>query len=273
MTTGTGRVKHPGPGDHPAHHPVTGGTDGSTRAIPVAPNPRPAPRRRSGGSGGSTWRVPTALIALTVIPVTAGFLRLLEIVGGPALLPTNPRVDAAPAPVVFHIVAAALFALLGALQFSTRIRRRRPNWHRRSGRMLVVAGLVVAGSGLWMTLFYPDAPGGDLLWAVRLLVGSATATALVLGFTAIRRRDIRSHRAWMIRGYALAAGAGTQLFTEGISKAAFGDGDLSKALSMTAGWLINIAVAEWVIRHPVARHPRSRRARTAQPPAPVVASP
>ena len=38
----------------------------------------------------------------------------------------------------------------------------------RSGRILVVAGLVVAGSGLWMTLFYAGAPGGDLLWGIRL---------------------------------------------------------------------------------------------------------
>ena len=56
--------------------------------------------------------------------------------------------------------------------------------------MLVVAGLVVAGSGLWMTLFYPGAPGGDLLWAIRLMVGSAIAASIVLAFTAIRRRDI-----------------------------------------------------------------------------------
>ena len=79
-----------------------------------------------------------------------------------------------------------------------------------------------------MTLFYPDAPGGDLLWAVRLLVGSAMAASIVLAFTAIRRRDIPTHRAWMIRAYALAAGAGTQLFTQGISEAAFGTGDLPR---------------------------------------------
>jgi uncharacterized membrane protein len=209
---------------------------------------------------GSAWRVPTALVALTVIPVVAGILRLLELGGGPVLLPTNPRVDASPAPVVLHIVAAALFALLGALQFSARLRRRRPGWHRRSGRLLVVAGLVVAGSGLWMTLFYPDAPGGALLWAVRLLVGSATAVSIVLAFTAIRRRDIPTHRAWMIRAYALAAGAGTQVLTQGISEPAFGTGDLPKALARSSGWLINLAVAEWIIRRPSTRRPSTRRA-------------
>jgi len=100
--------------------------------------------------------------------------------------------------------------------------RTRPAWHRKSGRLLVVAGLVVAGSGLWMTLFYPDAPGGTLLWVVRLLVGSGVAVSIALAFTAIRRRDIPSHRAWMIRAYALAAGAGAQVFTQAIANRSSG---------------------------------------------------
>jgi uncharacterized membrane protein len=214
------------------------------------------------GSAGSSWRVPVALLVLSAIPVVAGTLRLLEIAGGPQLLPANPRIDAVPAPVVVHIVAAAVFAILGVFQFSARLRRRRPSWHRRSGRVLVGAGLAVAGSGLWMTLFYTGAPGGQLLWAVRLLVGSAMAAFIVLGFTAIRRRDLAAHRAWMIRAYALAVGAGTQAFTQGVGEALFGTGELSTALSMSAGWVINVAVAEWVIRRPRARRVDRARTRT-----------
>jgi uncharacterized membrane protein len=214
------------------------------------------------GSVGSSWRVPAALLVLSAIPVVAGSLRLLEIAGGPQLLPANPRIDAVPAPVVVHIVAAAVFAILGVFQFSARMRRRRPSWHRRSGRVLVGAGLAVAGSGLWMTLFYTGAPGGQLLWAVRILVGSAMAAFIVLGFTAIRRRDIAGHRAWMIRAYALAVGAGTQVFTQGVGEALFGTGELSTALSVSAGWVINVAVAEWVIRRPRARRVDRARTRT-----------
>jgi hypothetical protein len=97
-------------------------------------------------------------------------------------------------------------------------------------------------------LFYSGAPGGDLLWAVRLVVGSAMAASIVAGFAAIRRRDIPAHRAWMIRAYALAVGAGTQVVTQGIGEAAFGTSDLSTALSISAGWVVNAAVAERVIR-------------------------
>jgi uncharacterized membrane protein YozB (DUF420 family) len=209
---------------------------------------RPAARRRPGPPGGSSWRVPAALVLLSVIPVVAGSLRLVEVVGGPQVLSSNPRIDVSPAPVVVHIVAAAFFALFGAVQFSARLRRRHRDWHRRSGRLLVAAGLLVAGSGLWMTLFYSGAPGGELLWAVRLVVGSAMAASIVAGFAAIRRRDIPAHRAWMIRAYALAVGAGTQVVTQGIGEAAFGTSDLSTALSISAGWVVNAAVAERVIR-------------------------
>ncbi len=210
----------------------------------------------------ATWRAPAALIVLSVIPLVAGSLRLLELAGGAQLIPANPRIDASPAPLVVHVVAATVYVLLGAFQFPARLRRRRPGWHRGSGRILVVAGLLVAGSGLWMTVFYTGAPGGALLWAIRFLVGSAMTVSLVLGFTAVRRRDIAAHRAWMIRAYALGLGAGTQTLTQGIGEGVFGTGDLSTALSLGSAWVVNAAVAEWVVRRPSAR-------RTGSPPAGV----
>ena len=225
----------------------------------TVPHTRPVAPRRPGTRDRSSWPVPLVLVVLSLIPVTSGLIRLIEVAGGPQLMPTNPRIDASPVPVVVHVVGAALYALLGAFQFSARLRRRHLNWHRRSGRILVAAGLAVAGSAIWMTLFYTGGPGGDLLWVIRLLVGSAMAAFLVLGFAAIRRRDIPAHRAWMIRAYALGLGAGTQAFTEGIGEALLGTTDLSKAVSLGSGWLINVVVAEWVIRRPSVR--RARRAR------------
>jgi hypothetical protein len=68
----------------------------------------------------------------------------------------------------------------------------------------------------------------------------------------------------MIRAYALGLGAGTQVFTEGLGAAALGTGDASKAVSLSAGWIINAVVAEWVIRRPI----RRRSARPALAPSP-----
>ena len=198
-----------------------------------------------------SWPVPVALVALSAIPLTAGTLRLVQLAGGPAVIPADHRFAGFPLALVLHIVGAAVYALVGAFQFVPRFRRRHLVWHRRAGRALTVAGLMVAGSALWLTLFYPPQPGtGHLLYVLRLVFGSAMAACLVLGFTAIRRRDIAAHRAWMIRAYAIALAAGTQVFTEGIGGAVFGTGVLRADLAKGAGWVINLAVAEWVIRRP-----------------------
>ncbi len=208
--------------------------------------------------------VPAGLVALAAIPVLAGTARLIEMFGGPELRPTDPRFAALPAPVVIHVVAAIGYALLGAFQFSHRLRRRHPGWHRRAGRVLVALGLAVALSGLWMTLVYPYKEGtGDLLYVFRLLFGSGMAASLILGLAAIRRRDIARHRAWMIRAYALALAAGTQAFSVGFGEALFGAGVVRTDLMMGAGWAINLAVAEWIIRRPSARRTHSTGTPTA----------
>jgi len=220
----------------------------STQTTVTTPGLRGRPR---------SWPVPAALVALSAIPLTAGALRLVQLAGGPAAMPADHRFSGFPVALVAHIVGAALFALIGAFQFVPRLRR--GSWHRRAGRVLAVAGLVVVGSALWLTLFYEAQPGtGDLLYVFRLVFASAMAGCLVLGFTAIKRRDIAAHRAWMITAYAIGLGAGTQIFTQGFGGAIFGTGVLAGDLAKGAGWAINLAVAVWVIRRPVVR--RRRRA-------------
>jgi uncharacterized membrane protein len=198
-----------------------------------------------------TATVPGALVALSAVPVVAGALRLLQLAGGPQVLPADPRFAGLALPLVIHILGATTYALVGVLQFAPRFRRRHWAWHRRAGRVLALAGLCVAGSALWMTLAYSPKPGtGDLLFVLRLVFASAMAGSLVLGVSAIRRRDIAAHRAWMIRAYAIGLAAGTQAFTEGFGSALFGTGELRGDLAKGAGWVINLAVAEWAIRGP-----------------------
>jgi uncharacterized membrane protein len=198
-----------------------------------------------------SWPVPAALVALSAIPLTAGTLRLIQLSGGPAVIPVDHRFAGFPLPLVVHIVGATTYALVGILQFVPRFRRRHLTWHRRAGRVLAVAGLLVTVSALWMTLFYEAQPGtGALLHVLRLAFASAMGTCLALGLTAVRRRDIAAHRAWMIRAYAIGVAAGTQAFTEGIGGAIFGTGVLAADLAKGAGWVINLAVAEWAVRRP-----------------------
>jgi uncharacterized membrane protein len=218
----------------------------------------PARTTRSTRSTGR-W-VPFALVALVLVPAILGSLRVVELVGGPAIIPANSRFAASPVPLVVHIISAVAYALLGAFQFSAALRRRRPDWHRMAGRVLVLLGLVVAFSALWLTLFLPRQPGtGELAYGFRLAFGSGMAASIMLGFAAIRRGDVARHRAWMTRAYALGLGAATQVFTLGIGPAAFGPSALTHDLSLGAAWVINLAVAEYIIRRSVSRRTITRR--------------
>ena len=223
-------------------------------------NAKPTPTRVPAKAGSAKWLI-AALLLLSVIPLAGGAFRLSELAGGAKITPANARFFAVPWPVVLHILSAAVYTILGPFQFSTRFRRRRPGWHRVAGRLLVGGGLLVGFSALWMTLFYPRPAGtGELLYALRLVFGSAMVGSIILGFAAIRRDDVRRHRAWMLRAYAIGLGAGTQALTLMIGELVAGPpNELSRALLMGAAWVINLTVAEWAIRKQPAplAHPTS----------------
>jgi uncharacterized membrane protein len=196
------------------------------------------------------WLVPAGLLLLSAVPVAAGSARVAELAGGARVTADNARFFATPLPVVLHIFGATVFCVLGAFQFVPALRRRRPRWHRLAGRLLVPCGLAAALSGLWMTLFYDLPPGdGDLLTVFRLCFGTAMAVSIVLATLAIRRRDVRRHRVWMTRGYAIGLGAGTQVLTHVPWTLLVGvPGEVTRAMLMAAGWVINLVVAEWALR-------------------------
>ncbi len=220
-------------------------------------NPRATqPSRRS------EWLVPALLVLLGLVPALAGTGRLAGLARGGPVTPENARFFALPLPVVLHLLTVIPFSLLGAFQFAAAFRRRRPDWHRAAGRVLVACGLVAAASGLWMTLAYPW-PAGDgvAVYVERLVFGSAMAFSIGCGLLAIRRRDFAAHGEWMMRAYAIGMGAGTQVLTHLPWFILVGKPtETPRAVMMGAGWVINVIVAEWVIRR---GHERARGLRTA----------
>jgi hypothetical protein len=192
--------------------------------------------------------------------MVAGAARLTQLTTGAAVTADNARFFASPTPVVLHIIGATLFSILGALQFAPRLRRR--SWHRTAGKVVFVAGFVAATSGLWMSVFYPRPPQDAFsLEVVRIVVGVAMTAFLVLGLLRIRSSDVAAHRAWMMRGYALGLGAGTQVLTHIPWLVLFGaPSGWTRTMLMSAGWIINLAVAEWFIRTRPLPAATSRRA-------------
>jgi hypothetical protein len=190
-----------------------------------------------------------ALLLLSAIPAIAGAARMTELGRGAAITAENARFFASPIPVLAHIISSTLYAVLGAFQMGASLNNRHSKHHRRLGWLLLPSGLVSALSGLWMNQFYQLPPlDGALLYAMRIVFGGLMALSIVLSLVAIRKRDFAAHGAWSLRAYAIGMGAGTQVLTHLIGAPIVGAVDIyERALMMGAGWVINLAVAEWVI--------------------------
>jgi hypothetical protein len=154
--------------------------------------------------------------------------------------------------VTLHILAVVPYSILGALQFAPTLRRYR--WHRVVGGLLVPFGLIGALSGLWMAQFYPWPQGdGEAVYGERLIAGTVMTLAIVRGVWSLKEHDYAAHGAWMMRAYALGMGAGTQVLTHLPWFVFVGTpGEAGRAVLMGLGWIINYAVAEYVIHRRVA---------------------
>jgi uncharacterized membrane protein YozB (DUF420 family) len=197
-----------------------------------------------------SWLIPAGLIALSVLPLIGGAMRMIQFATGAQGDPTGARLLAAPIPLFLHILSSSIFFVLGAFQFSPAFRRSRPDWHRAAGRVLIPGGVLSAVTGIWMACIYPPLFGdGTAATVIRIVVGTCIVVFIALGFAAIRQRNVASHRAWMMRAYALAIAAGTQPLTLA-PIIVFPElyGELGYTLGLGAGWVVNIAFAEWLIR-------------------------
>lgn len=204
------------------------------------------------------WKIPLALLTLSAIPCAAGVARLLGMASHSAAHSTalgavnadSERFLASPLITLMHIVAASLFCLLGAFQFSASLRRHHPRWHQVAGRVVAASGVLAALSGMWMAARFaiPEALQGNLLLGVRLVVGTAMAVAIVLAVQAALQRKMAAHRAWMLRAYALGQGAGTQVVPLLPWMLSFGPPSaLQRDVLMSLAWLLNLLIAEKII--------------------------
>lgn len=199
----------------------------------------------------SDFTVPSLLLGLSFVPVLGGLVRLKSLLGSAPCGGEDARFCTAPLPVVIHVVAATIYVLLGAFQFSTGIRRSWPTWHRRAGALLVGSAILTGATGVWMAAAYaiPTSLQGPLLRGMRLLVGAAMLTSIAKGWTSMVLRDFAQHEAWMIRAYALAQGAGTQaVIILPLMLVAGPVVGFTRDVLLSAAWVINVIAAELLIR-------------------------
>jgi hypothetical protein len=204
-------------------------------------------------------RTPRLVVSIAVVAVVATPVLLFPYL---SLDPDRSRIPVTTelhyATLVVHVLTAATALLLGVLQLVPRLRARR-GLHRRLGQAFLLAGVVAFGlTGIPLALTTPDGNVtryGILVPAVGWLVCAA------LGWTAIRRRRLAAHRAWMIRTYALTLFAITTRMMVPVLivlQMPFQDDRSPSAVRALVastipygqwlGWIVNLAVAEYIIR-------------------------
>ncbi|MBX7167652.1 MAG: DUF2306 domain-containing protein [Pirellulales bacterium] len=120
----------------------------------------------------------------------------------------NVRYARRPWLTLVHLAGGLLFLITGPLQFSPSLRRRSLALHRWSGRIFLFGSALAVGSALVFVIVLPvfggfSATAGTSLGAVLFIIALAEA------WRCIRRRDVRSHREWMLRAYAIGLGIAT----------------------------------------------------------------
>lgn len=159
-----------------------------------------------------------------------------------------------PAGVYAHVFGAAIALAAGPFQFSATLRRKRPALHRWAGRLYLTGGVLVGGlSGLYIAQF---AFGGTIS---RTGFSALAVLWLLTGFMAyraIRRRDVRAHRRWMVRNFSLTLAAVTLRLYIPLAFAAGIPFETAYPWIAWLCWAPNLAAAWWLGSSPaVARAP------------------
>ena len=187
-----------------------------------------------------------ALAVATAIPILAAAVGAVQIPLG-AVPPDSQRLLVAPVSFFLHALAGVLFGVTGPMQFVRSLRHRFGRLHRATGLVFVAAGMLLGASGLSLLAQVP-AVATPPLEVMRALTGAALVGALALGLTA---RDRSDHRAWMIRAYAIGMGSGTValVFFPLVVLTGEPPRGLAADLIFVGWWLLNILLAELLIRH------------------------
>ncbi|REL30850.1 DUF2306 domain-containing protein [Thalassotalea euphylliae] len=206
------------------------------------------------------WPVVSTLALLTAIPaIPAIFILLIVAIGAGnhqelAAMINSAYFDA-PAAVYVHGGSGILFFLTMPWQFSPRLRHQYAGWHKIAGRIAVIAGCVMALSGIWMhKQLTPDEQGARYL--ILVVMSAAICLCFLMAVWHIVNRNIARHQRWMALAVAITLAAVTPLFTGLLVMLMFSSFDqlyptaasLHHQYDRLLGMAINLAIVELVFR-------------------------
>lgn len=150
-----------------------------------------------------------------------------------------------------HVIGGAVVLIFGSLQFVQKIRVNQPQIHRWLGRIYLSFVLIGGIAGLLMA---PKADGGLV---AQYGFGMLAVLWLFSGwqaYAAIRRGDVKSHKEWMMRNFAMTFGAVTLRIHLGWMSAMGVPFSESYPVVAWIAWVPNLLLVEWFLA--IKRHQR-----------------
>ena len=192
----------------------------------------------------SRWRWWWAVLAFFAIPIAlyaASFLYFGERAFPPAL---KGSFLARPWGIYPHAIIGAIALVIGPFQFNRRLMLRRRRAHRVMGRIYVTGALLTGVVGTYMAWY---AFGGPATKAGFAALGLLLLFTTSKAFTSIKAGDVKAHRRWMIRSFALLFGAVTLRIELPILIAMFGGFEPAYRIVAWSSWVPNLLVAEAIV--------------------------
>jgi uncharacterized membrane protein len=214
-----------------------------TIAAPTTP-----PRLLSGRTVGVVALALTAVAIAVFAPLQYLLQPLQALAAGGNEIATNyaPRPGWVRVAFLAHVIFAGVSLLLSPIQLSGRLRARIPRVHRVTGR-IVLASIAVAGAaGFLLSWFNVAGPIGTAGFGALAILW---ITFAVLGLRAVLRGDVRAHRAWMMRTFAMTYAAVTLRVWLIVLIMLLGDFHSAYLLVPFLSWVPNLIVVELILRH------------------------
>lgn len=138
----------------------------------------------------------TIMTAMTLSVIFYSEIPLLRQTKERAYLSTIPWL------IIPHVIGGVTALLSGPLQFSSRIRRRNPKFHRVLGRIYVLSVFIAAPLAVIMSNHRHD-PRAIHFVAANIVQAGTWLLVTAAAFLTARNRHFQQHREWMIRSYAV----------------------------------------------------------------------
>jgi uncharacterized membrane protein len=204
------------------------------------------------------WGVTVGLLVLGLVSVLFGALQL-SLLGagdvGKASDMASAHYFAMPVPIMVHIIAGTVFNLSMPFQFAPRVRLRWPKWHRAMGGVLVICGLCIGLSGLWMNNVYPSY-GGLAKYTGIVTMSSLMIISMPLAVWFAIKGNISHHKSWMKVAVAAGLTPATQRVLFIPAMLIWGEEimtDTVIGILIWTGLLINLSVLAWTERRKLKR--------------------